>query len=216
MKIDNSCMSVFDRLIEYGSTTLSDVELLTLIVGDGISRDEASICVNNLLSHIDSSSKQVDITFLRGFKGIGKAKAARIAAMFEFSRRIFCPGRMKISKPEDVLPIISHYAHRQKEHFLSISLNGAHEVIAVRVVSIGLLNRTVVHPREVFAEAITDRAAAIICAHNHPSGNNTPSREDREVTAMLHQSSKILGIPLLDHIIFTENGYYSFQEQGEI
>ncbi len=114
------------------------------------------------------------------------------------------------------IPVIRHYANRRQETFLSVSLNGAHEVIKIRVVSIGLVNRTLVHPREVFADPLADRAAAVICAHNHPSGNTDPSPDDREVTDILKKAGKILGIELLDHIIFSEAGFYSFLEKGEI
>jgi DNA repair protein RadC len=115
-----------------------------------------------------------------------------------------------------VLPVIRHYADRKREHFLSISLNGAHEVIHSRVVSIGTVNRTFVHPREVFSDPLTDRAAAVIVAHNHPSGNVEPSREDADITHRLTESANILGIDLLDHIVFSMNEYYSFLEHDRL
>lgn len=102
----------------------------------------------------------------------------------------------------------------RQEHFLCISLNGGHEVIAVRTVSVGLVNKTQVHPREVFADPITDRASAIIVAHNHPAGSLEPSREDITVTQQLKSAGQTLGIQLLDHIIFNHRGYYSFLENG--
>jgi DNA repair protein RadC len=105
---------------------------------------------------------------------------------------------------------------RQQEYFFSIPLNGAHEVINIKTVSKGILNRTIIHPREVFAEAITHRAASIIIAHNHPSGNLEPSKEDKEITYRLQKAGILLGIELLDHIVFSRKGYYSFLEEGEI
>jgi DNA repair protein RadC len=107
-------------------------------------------------------------------------------------------------------------ADRKQEHFLCISLNGAYEVIAVRTVSVGLVNKTQVHPREVFADPLTDRATAIIVAHNHPTGNLTPSKEDIAITRQLKSAGEILGIKLLDHIIFSHKGYYSFMENNEL
>jgi DNA repair protein RadC len=139
-----------------------------------------------------------------------------IAASLEFARRILCPGTHRIRFPADVLPLVRHYADRKQEHFLSLSLNGAHEVAATRVVSVGLVNRALVHPREVFAEALVDRAAAVVVAHNHPSGNVEPSPEDREVTIRLQKAGRTLGIALLDHIVFSQTGYFSFLEQGEL
>ena len=115
-----------------------------------------------------------------------------------------------------MLPAIRHYADRKQEHFLSVSLNGAHEIIAVRVVSIGLVNRTIVHPREVFADPLTDRAAAVVVAHNHPSGQVQPSMEDRDVTRRLKSAGDTLGMKLLDHVVFSTLGYYSFLEHGEL
>ena len=119
---------------------------------------------------------------------------------------------MKISFPADVLPLIMNYADRKQEHFLSVSINGANEVIATRVVSVGLANKSQVHPREVFADAITDRASAVIIAHNHPSGPLAPSKEDVEVTKRLKAAGELLGIKLLDHMIFNTKGYYSLLE----
>jgi DNA repair protein RadC len=113
-----------------------------------------------------------------------------------------------------VLPLIRHYADRKQEHFICVSLNGANEVIATRVVSVGLVNKTQVHPREVFADSITDRATAVIVAHNHPSGSLEPSREDFEITDRIKSPGEVLGIRLLDHIVFNQKGYYSFCEKG--
>jgi DNA repair protein RadC len=112
--------------------------------------------------------------------------------------------------------LIRHYADRKQEQFICISLNGANEVIAHRVVSVGLVNKTQVHPREVFADPITDRASAIIAAHNHPSGSLSPSKEDVEITRQIKNAGETLGIKLLDHIIFNHRGYYSFLEDGKI
>jgi DNA repair protein RadC len=115
-----------------------------------------------------------------------------------------------------VLPLIRHFADRKQEHFICVSLNGANEIIATRVVSVGLVNKTQVHPREVFADPITDRASAVIVAHNHPSGSLEPSKEDIDITARLKSAGEILGIRLLDHVIFNSKGYYSFLEKGLI
>jgi len=123
---------------------------------------------------------------------------------------------LRISTPADVLPLIQNYADRKQEHFICVSINGANEVIKSRVVSVGLVNKTQVHPREVFADPITDRASGIIVAHNHPSGSLTPSMEDKEITEQLKSAGETLGIRLLDHIIFNHKGYYSFLESGEL
>ena len=122
---------------------------------------------------------------------------------------------VKIKVPIDVLPLIQHYGDRKQEHFISISVNGANEVMTVRVVTIGLVNKSQVHPREVFADVIVERASAIIIAHNHPSGDLTPSKEDISITQRIKKAATILGINLLDHIIFNTKGYYSFVEHDK-
>ena len=112
--------------------------------------------------------------------------------------------------------MIRHYADRKQEHFLSVSINGANEVLNIRVVSIGLINKSHVHPREVLADILAERASAVIVAHNHPHGELKPSPEDIQVTRQLKDAAKILGLSFLDHIIFNTKGYYSFAENDEL
>jgi len=119
----------------------------------------------------------------------------------------------KISKASDVFKEMKAFKNKQQEHFITIYLNGANEIIESRVITIGTLNQSLVHPREVFSPAIEKRAASIIIAHNHPSGVLKPSREDMLVTDRLKQSGKLLGIEVLDHIIFGINGFYSFKDE---
>ena len=148
---------------------------------------------------------------------MGPVKAMIVVAALEFTRRRIKPRGLKIKTPADVLPLfIRNYADRLQEHFLCITINGANKVLNVRVVSIGLIDRTPVHPREVFADAITDRASGIILAHNHPEGGVEPSDADAEVTRRIKQAGEILGIHLLDHIIFNPTTYFSFLEAGKI
>ena len=121
-----------------------------------------------------------------------------------------------ISTPADAYTALTRYHRKRKENFLVLTLNGAHEVQSIRIVSIGTVNRSIVHPREVFIEAIKDNAAAIIVAHNHPSGNFEPSPEDGDVTRRLKEAGDLLGIPLLDHIVFSHRGYYSYLEHNAL
>jgi DNA repair protein RadC len=205
-----------ERLIRLGPSYLSDSELLSILIGWGTKGMSVDRVAEEVLKALDRVNGKTAVEDLTRIKGMGSAKAAVITAAIEFSRRRLCPGRRRITTPADILPLVNHYADRRQEHFLTVSLNGAHEVNAVRVVTMGLVNRTVVHPREVFADPLTDRATAVIVAHNHPSGNNQPSIEDREITRRLIEAGTILGIQLLDHIIFSETGYYSFLEAGEL
>jgi len=119
-----------------------------------------------------------------------------------------------IKCPEDVYELTKTYRTKKQEHFIVITLNGAHDVIKRHVITIGMVNRTIVHPREVFIKAIKDYAVSIMLVHNHPSGNAVPSPEDVDITRRLKEAGKIIGIDVLDHIIITKKCYYSFVENG--
>jgi DNA repair protein RadC len=190
--------------------------LLAILLGTGIQGKNVFVLAEEVLKILDENNYKTGIKDLLLVSGLGKAKASLITASLELSRRILCPDRKKITAPADALPYISHYSDRKQEHFLCLSLNGAHEVIQARVVSMGLVNRTLVHPREIFSDPLKDRAAAVLIAHNHPSGNIEPSQEDIEITRRIKSAGVILGIELLDHIIFTGSAYYSFLEEGKI
>jgi len=205
-----------EKLQQKGAEVLSDVELITILLGRGIEGHDVMSVATHVLKVLDNSKDKPDIEELKKIEGIGLAKATLIAAALEFARRRIRPEGLKISFPTDVLPLIRHFADRKQEHFICISINGANEVIKSRVVSVGLVNRTQVHPREVFSDPITDRASSVIVAHNHPSGGLTPSKEDIEITKQLKATGEILGIRLLDHIIFNHNGFYSFLDRGEL
>ena len=205
-----------ERLCSYGPAALGDHELISILLSTGARNRPVTQVAAEVLRVLDRNGSRTEIEDLLAIRGLGPAKATAITAALELARRILCPGKSLISFPTDVIPLVSHYSDRKQEHFLCLSLNGAHEVIATRVVSVGLVNRALVHPREVFAEPVNDRAAAVVVAHNHPSGHVDPSREDREVTERLSAAGRTLGIQLLDHIIFSTEGYYSFLENGAL
>ena len=205
-----------ERLTTLGADQLSDQELVAILLGTGIRGKNVWDLAEEVLQFLDSRDGPVEVADLNHIAGLGSAKSCLLVAALELSRRILCPGRQRVRFPADILPFVRHYADRKQELFLSISLNGAHEIIATRIVTVGLVNRTVVHPREVFADPMTDRAAAVVVAHNHPSGNVEPSEEDREVTRRLVAAGETLGMHLLDHVIFSHDRYYSFLESGEL
>ena len=124
--------------------------------------------------------------------------------------------QITISTPADAYTALERYHKKRKEHFLVLTLNGAHEIQAIRIVSIGIVNRSIVHPRDEFIEAIKDHAAAIIVAHNHPSGSFEPSPDDNEVTRRLKEAGDILGISVLDHLVFSHRGFYSYLEHDAL
>lgn len=195
---------------------MSDMELLAVLLGSGNRKYDVLALAAKLLHLLDRTGPTPSMEELMTVNGVGKAKASLIMAGLEFARRRIRPHGFKIAFPPDAYPLIRHIADRSQEHFICISLNGANEVIAIRTVSVGLVNRALVHPREVFADPITDRASAVIVAHNHPSGNLVPSPDDLAVTRQLKEAGLTLGIRMLDHIIFNKEKYYSLMENGQI
>ncbi len=205
-----------EKLLEQGASFLSDQELLAVILGKGTQKNDVLALSKKIVKIIDEKGLSFTAHDITNIDGIGTAKAASIAAAFEFVRRRIKPEGLKIKFPADVLPLIQHYADRKQEHFLCISINGANEIMNVRVVSIGLVNKSHVHPREVFADVIAVRASAVIVAHNHPQGELKPSSEDVQITQQLKEAARMLGLSLLDHIIFNTKGYYSFAEKNQL
>ncbi|MBU4304403.1 MAG: DNA repair protein RadC [Candidatus Omnitrophica bacterium] len=203
-----------EKLCLKGKEALSDQELLAILLGKGSKKHDVLTLAQKLIAVIDKKGIDVTIDDLVDFDGVGKAKATIILAAFEFVRRRIKKDGITFEKPSDIVPLLRHYADRKQEHFLCVSLNGANEILNTRVVTIGLADRSHVHPREVFADVLVDRASAIILAHNHPAGSLDPSEEDIAVTKQIAQAGKILGIVVLDHIIFNQREYLSFVERG--
>ena len=203
-----------EKLMRKGARALSDQELLAVLLGKGTPGMDVMTLAGKLARLIDEKGLDVKAEDLSQFAGVGDAKATLILAAIEFARRRIKPEGARIETPADLLPHIRHYADRKQEHFLCATINGANEVINIRVISIGLIDRSPVHPREVFADAISDRACAIVVAHNHPNGSLKPSGSDLDVTKQLKAAGEVVGISLLDHIIFNRSGYFSFLEAG--
>ncbi|ADL68643.1 RadC family protein [Thermoanaerobacterium thermosaccharolyticum] len=215
-----------ERLIKYGPSVLSNAELMAIIIGTG-NRDESAIMLSQrLLSEGNGLKYLLDtgVERLSEIKGIGLAKAAKIKAAIELGRRLALAGYSDgyiIKKPDDVISLLmDEMRYLNKEYFKVVMLNVKNKVIAVDTVSIGSLNTSIVHPREVFKAAIERSASSIIMVHNHPSGDPTPSREDIEVSDRIFKSGNLLGIKVLDHIIIgdgigislKEKGYYDFDK----
>ena len=202
-----------ERLERLGVEALTDEELLMLIIGSGTSKRTVNEIAKDLLYELDRNP-DMKIEEMLLIPGLGQAKASSIDAALELGRRrVRGKGRV-ISSPSDIYKEIRHYSSRDQESLIVLMLNGAHETIGTIVATVGLLNRTIVHPREVFSEPIKRRAAAIAIAHNHPSGNVEPSDDDKDVTKRIIRCGEILGLRILDHIIFSDEKYYSFLEHG--
>lgn len=205
-----------EKLLTRGAKALSDQELLAILLGKGTPGMDVLTLAGKLVKAVDEKGLDLHPDDLVQFDGVGDAKATLILAAIEFARRRIKPEGTKIETPADLLPLIRHYADRKQEHFIAASINGANEVMNIRVVSIGLVDRTSVHPREVFADALTDRASGLIVAHNHPAGALEPSAWDIKVTKQLKAAGEVVGVALLDHIVFNKSGYFSFLEVGKL
>jgi len=210
-----------ERLVRFGEQVLSAQELLQLILGRGVAGESVAVTAQKLLAQFGSLQKlaEASIEELSSIKGIGLAKAAQIKAAFEIGRRLSTQAPTYKSKeltdPEKVYRLIkSKLRDYYKEHFYIIALNSRNYSIAE--ISVGSLNASIVHPREVFAEAIKNKAASVILAHNHPSGDPEPSEDDLVITKKLIKAGEILGIAVADHIIITRNNYFSLKAQGLI
>ena len=206
-----------ERLVKFGEQALSAQELLQLILGRGIAGESVVVTAQKLLSQFGSLQKlaEASIEELSSIKGIGLAKATQLKAVFEIGRRISTQTpsykNKDLTDPKKAYQLIkSKLKDYHKEHFYIIALNSRNHSIAE--VSVGSLDASVVHPREVFAEAIKNKAASVIFAHNHPSGDPEPSEDDLVTTKQLTEAGKILGIEVVDHIIVTKNSYFSFKD----
>lgn len=203
---------VREKALEHGLTFPFDEELIMLIIGSGSHDIPVDIMAGRIAQILDESEEDEVVKNLLELKGVGESKALAIAAALELGRRRYSHLKAVIRSPDDIIPFVKNYAVSQKEHFLAVTLTGGHEIIKIHVISVGTLDKTLIHPRDVFSVAIKENAAAIIVCHNHPSGNCKPSKDDIETTQTLYQVSEIMGIQLLDHIIIDCNSYFSFIE----
>jgi DNA repair protein RadC len=203
-----------ERLLRLGAENLETQELLELIIGNGTRVACVRRIAGNLKELLEAKHNSIIIEDFKKISGVGNAKSCILMAVLELSKRLNLPKLKTINSAKDALPFLMPYAAKKQEHFLTLHLNGSHNVQSVNLITVGLLNSAQVHPREVFAQAIAERVSAIIIAHNHPSGNCEPSLEDQKVTTRLREAGNILGIKILDHIIFAENNYFSFDERG--
>jgi DNA repair protein RadC len=203
-----------EKLQERGAAALTDEELVAAILGRGTVGIDVRTMAKQVAGLIREHKEKLALEHLTAVPGIKLAKAAQILSAFELARRYLLRDTVNIACAADVLPLVADIAGKPQEHFVCISLNGANEVIEKRTVSMGLLDMTSAHPRDVFADVIKDRAHAVIFAHNHPNGDVQPSEADRSTHDRLTEAAKLLGLRVLDHIIVTKKSHFSFQESG--
>ena len=211
-----------EKLLERGAATLGVNELLAVVLGSGTKNLSALELANEILSSaggLEGLNRQSPTALVK-HRGLKDARAARILAALELGRRAACPVetvRSRFRLPEDAAKfLLPRFGTKPLEEFGVLVLDTRNRLQRLEVVSRGILNGSLVHPREVYREAAIHQAAAIIAFHNHPSGDPTPSQEDRVLTERLQKAGKILGIELLDHVIVAASRYWSFKEHNEL
>ncbi|PFK30083.1 hypothetical protein COI93_22740 [Bacillus cereus] len=211
-----------ERLLVEGASNLSNRELLAVLLRTGSKEESVLTLADRILYHFDGLRMLKDATIeeMTSIHGVGIAKASQLISAFELGRRMVrleYQNRYSIRSPEDCARyMMEEMRFLQQEHFVCLYLNTKNQVMHRQTVFIGSLNASIVHPREIFKEAFRRAAASIICLHNHPSGDPTPSREDIEVTKRLVDCGRIIGIEILDHIIIGDHKFVSLKEKGHI
>jgi DNA repair protein RadC len=212
------CERPREKLINKGPKNVPDYDLMAILLRTGRNgTDVISMSKKILGKH--SMQKLLSLSFedLIKIKGIDSGKACSLLAAFELTKRAlnnFNNNLPLIENPQDAVDLVSNLTRLKKEHFVALYLNARNQVIEKETISIGTLTGTMIHPREVFEPAIRNLAAQIILSHNHPSGSLEPSDEDEEITKRLVKAGKIMGIEIMDHLIVTKNGWFSFREEG--
>jgi len=212
-----------ERLINLGVENLSNEELLAILLKSGTKNTSVKVLASNILKELDSINDLKDITLenLMSIRGIKKAKACELLASIELGKRI----NQKINninqiKIVDSSSIFEYYQNilsdKKQEHFYCVYLNTKNQIIKDKLLFVGTINESLVHPREIFKEAYLLSASSIICIHNHPTGNVEPSKNDIIITKQLKEVGNLLGINVLDHIIIGKDNYYSFMDNGKI
>ena len=205
-----------EKLINFGAQNLSNSELLAIILRVGNKHENVMELSQKILKKHDISKlSKVSYAQISKFNGINKAKACQILACFELARRFACfnENNLIIKTPKDVFNLLHPYLkNNDQEHFIGLYLNKKNFIIRKEIISIGTLDASLVHPRDIFKHAITDGAYYIILAHNHPSGDSKPSKDDLRVFETIDNASKLLGLKILDHIIIGKDDYYSYRK----
>lgn len=199
-----------EKMLRFGPNSMSNEELLALILGSGCHDCDVFELSRRLADYLSAETTIPSVEKLEKIRGLGKVKATQILACLELSGRYILGGSAEpITAPETLVSRLSHMKFEPQEHLVLVTLNSANMIIRIHELTTGLVNQTPVHPREAFVKAIEDRAVSVIFAHNHPSGATSPSVEDIAVTKVLCAAGKIIQIPVLDHIIIGKTGFSS-------
>lgn len=212
-----------EKMLAKGPEYLSNAELIAIIIRTGTNKKSAITIANEIISQCSDGVSDLFNKTINEFceiDGVGPSKACQLMAALELSKRAMLPEKrmmLKVTSPEIIFDFFKlKLRHEKVEKFIAVFLNTKNTVIKWDVISVGTLNASIVHPREVFNKAISHNAASLIVVHNHPSGNPSPSREDFLVTERLIEAGKIIGITVLDHIVIGHDAYYSFKESSDL
>ncbi|NIM18153.1 MAG: DNA repair protein RadC [Candidatus Aminicenantes bacterium] len=203
-----------EKMMAKGPESLSTLELMAVLVGSGNKSIDVYTTARDLAQLVEKEFDGLSLEKLQKINGVGKVKACQIIAAIEFSRRFLLYDGIPIKNDTDILPLVEELRDKKQEYFLTFTLDGGHHLIEKRTVFIGTLNQSLIHPREIFADAITDRAAAVIFVHNHTATDVYPSKEDILVTKRLLEVAEVMGIEVLDHIIVNKTDSFSFKNKG--
>ena len=202
-----------EKLVARGTSALTSHELIMVLLGSGTANRDVATLAKDILKVIEEEKENISLNSLINIQGIGVAKAGQILSAFELAKRYLIKVEKKIHNTDDILSLVHDIRDKKQEYFITITLTGASAIIEKREVFKGTVNYSIVHPREIFADAISDRAAGIIFVHNHPADDAQPSKEDIALTNQLCDAAKLLGIQVVDHIIVTKNEHFSFQKK---
>lgn len=209
-------MAVADRprekLQRKGTAALSDFELLEVLIGNGNGTADVGFLARQIQKVLRRGTEAVTYEALAAIKGVSTATAGKVLAALELCRRHLVRDATPLTSQQDILARFGDIRAKQQEYFVCLSLDGGQRLIAQRTITVGTLESVIAHPREVFADAIADRAASIIVAHNHPSGNAAPSAKDIALTQQLAAAGQLLGISLRDHLIVTKTEHFSYRQ----
>lgn len=208
-----------EKLFSKGAENLSDAELLAILLGTGSTKQNAILLSQMVLRRFPLQKfSKTTMSELVKFPGVGKSKAARILAAVELGERIFAPTfftKVFIRSTKDILDHIKDIADKKQEYLIVFYLNARHELLQKEIIGQGSLNKILIAAKEVFGPALAAPCASIVLVHNHPSGDPTPSEDDIEFTKRIHEAGEVMDIPLVDHLIISRSGYFSFRDGKE-
>ncbi len=199
-----------ERLLNFGADNLSTEDLIAILLSWGIKGADVTKVARDIVLRFGDRLTEATVEELCEIRGLGKVKAIQLKAAIEIGIRYSNnTSKITVNSSRDAYTLLHEYAGKKQEHFLLITMNGRNQLISKKVITIGTLDSSLFHPREIFAESIVDRAAKIIVAHNHPSGNLDPSSNDLIMTRKIREAGEIIGIKLVDSLIISEEGYRS-------